>query len=86
LPRLGLEVLLPGVFLDGGLRVAGNVSSLVSSHIFLVAALKLRAPALTHALDVQGVSELQQPVFPLRQSTEIGGRRTLEPLSSLEGC
>jgi hypothetical protein len=72
------------MFLDGGLGVAGNVGDLVQAAIRLVAALPLRAPTITQTLDIERVSELQQPVLELGQRPKICGRRALEPLSSLK--
>jgi len=55
------------MFFDSCLRVAGNVCNLVESSVIRVAALRLRPAALAHALDVERVGELQQPILPLGQ-------------------
>lgn len=73
------------MLLDGGLRVAGNVSGLIQARVSLVAALKLGAATITHTLDVERVGELQQPVLMLGKFAEVRGRWSLETLSSLEG-
>jgi len=86
LPWFRLELFLPGVLLDRSLRMASNVSDLVQARVSLVAALKLGAPAITQAIDVERVGELKQPVFTLRQGSQVRGRRALETLSSFEGC
>jgi hypothetical protein len=74
------------MFLDSSLRVAGNVRDFVQATVRLVMAFKFRSAAVTQTLDIEGVSELQQPVLELRQRPKIRGRRTLEPLSSLKRC
>jgi len=74
------------MFLDRGLRLARHRINLIQARVSLVAALKLGSPTITQALDIERVSELQQPVLALRQRPKVRGRRTLEPLSSFEGC
>ncbi len=59
MPRLGLELLLPGMFFDCGLRVACHVRDLIQARVSLVAALALGASTITHALHVEGVGEFQ---------------------------
>lgn len=84
LPRLRFELLLPGVLVHGGLRVAGNVRDLVEARVIVVAALPLRAPAVAQAVKVEGVRELEQPVLALRQGPKVCGRRALETLSRFQ--
>jgi hypothetical protein len=74
------------MFLNRSLRMARNVGDFIQARVSLVAALKLGSPAITQALDIERVGELQQPVLRLGQRAKVGGRRALEPLSSLEGC
>jgi hypothetical protein len=74
------------MFLNRGLREAGNVSDLVQAFVGLVAALRLGPATIAQALDVERVSELQQPVLALRKLPKIRGWRALKPLSSFERC
>jgi hypothetical protein len=86
LPRLGLELVLTGVFLYRGLRVASSISDLIQTCVSVVAALMLRPSTIAHALNVEGISELQQPVLRLRQPPKIIRRWPLETLGRFEGC
>lgn len=72
------------MLLDRGLRMAGNVRDLIGARVGIIATLNLGAPALTQALDVERVSELQQSILGRGQRPEVGGRWTLETLGSLE--
>jgi hypothetical protein len=74
------------MFFDRSLRVAGQVSYLIEAPVGVVAALKLGPATITQALDVERVSELQQPVLGFRKFPKVRGRRTLETLSSLQCC
>ena len=72
------------MFLNRSLRMARNVGHFVQARVSLVAALKLGAPAITQALDIERVGELQQPVFTLRQRPKVGTRWALEAFSRFE--
>jgi len=74
------------MFLNRGLRLTGHRLDLIEARVSFVAALKLGAPTITQALDIERVGELQQPVLALRQGPKIGGWRALETLSRFEGC
>jgi hypothetical protein len=72
------------MFLDGSLRIAGHVPDLIGALVSLIAALKLGPATITHALYIERVGELQQPVLRLRQRPKVSGRWPLETLSRFE--
>jgi hypothetical protein len=72
------------MLLNSGGGLASHRSDLVQPAVSFVAAFKLGSPTLAQPLDVEGVSELQQPILMLRQLPKVSGRRALETLSGLE--
>jgi hypothetical protein len=59
------------MFLNSGGGLACHRSGLIKPAVGFVAAFKLGTTAIAQPLNVEGVSELQQPILVLRQRPKI---------------